>query len=449
MSSNNLKTRESSFLIYSLGCKVNHYDSAALRSRLLASGFVEPVSGQKKKKNDTLDLLIVNTCTVTKKAITKDKQLIRELARFFPAAKIVVMGCWPETDETVEGFFIRDEALNKREFIFWGVGKLDLLVEKLEKMFFKGFKNRIVNKSNINLASTDKSRYFLKVGDGCNQFCTYCIIPFARGRLKSRSSNDLVLEIEKAIDLGFKEFVLSGIHLGLYGEDKKGKELDLTGLLKKFLKIKGLARLRLSSIEINEVSSELIELMAREERICPHLHISLQSGSDEILRAMGRPYDSNFFLQRVKELREKIPDIAITTDIIVGFPGETQENFLASYDFSKKINFSKIHVFPFSAHEKTAAYKMKNKVSPSEIKDRAKELRELSLKLELNFRNKILEKYQNKDLEVVLENNRNKNRLRGKTKFSFDLEFSRDDVQGLEGENIFPGDLIRLRNYKN
>lgn len=444
MSSASTKKGPYSFLIYTLGCKVNHYDSASLRSRLLNMGFAEPVSGQKKEKNENLDLLIVNTCTVTKKAITKDKHLIAELSRLFPTAKIIVMGCWPETDEQVKDYFSEKDTFNNRDLYFWGVGDLDALALKIEKLFFANNLKKLENNSSINLASTDRSRYFLKVADGCNQFCSYCIIPFARGRLKSRDSKELCLEIERAICLGFKEFVLTGIHLGRYGEDND-KELNLVELLKKFLQIKGVGRLRLSSIEINEVTLELIELMSIEKRICPHLHISLQSGSDSVLKAMKRPYDRDYFFERANLLRKNIPDVAISTDIIVGFPGESEKDFNDSFNFAKQINFSKIHVFPFSAHEKTPAYKMKEKIRAKEIKKRAKSLRDLSLQLEQGYKEKILNKYKEKSLEVVLENTVNKNKLKGKTEFSFDLEFSQKDIINLDDRKISPGDIIELK----
>jgi threonylcarbamoyladenosine tRNA methylthiotransferase MtaB len=269
----------------------------------------------------------------------------------------------------------------------------------------------------------DRSRYFLKVGDGCNQFCTYCVIPYARGRITSRKSEDLVAEAVAATEAGYGEIVLSGIHLGRYGQDLKGGE-SLVGLLKKLITIKGLGRLRLSSIEINEVDDNLIMLMKSEPQICRHLHISLQSGSDKILKAMNRPYDTAYFSERLEKLRAALPEIAISTDIIVGFPGETEIDFSKTLAFAARMRFSKIHVFPFSAHEQTKAFNLPNKVSTIEKKNRAAQLRQLSDELTSIYYKEMIKKLQGQGVLVVAEPN--PNGLEGKTEFYFNVPLPPD-----------------------
>jgi threonylcarbamoyladenosine tRNA methylthiotransferase MtaB len=408
----NTKKINIGFQIFSLGCKVNQYDAAVLRRELEKRGF----SISKKPV-----LVIINTCTVTKTAITKDRQLANKLHREFPKAFLVVMGCWPETDEQADKAIISDNVL------FWGVGKTEKLIEKILEHFPDSKSDFIILESGIDndlLASTDRSRYFLKVGDGCNQFCSYCLIPFARGRLKSRPSSELIKEIKAAAEFGYREIVLSGIHLGRYGEDKKGKEKNLVGLLKGILKIKNLGRIRLSSIEINEVNPELINLMKKERKICRHLHISLQSGTDKILKSMNRPYTTAYFARRVMALRKAMPEIAISTDIIVGFPGESDADFLKTLEFSKKIEFSKIHVFSYSEHEKTKAAKMPDKVSAPEIKKRSQALHDLSLKLEDEYQKRILNLYKKGGLSLIKEHGERGGYLRAKTEFGFDIYLS-------------------------
>ena len=453
------------FLIRTLGCKVNQYDSAVLRRELIKRGFLEfredfgssfEVRSRTKIKNKTgfkaelkpepnfkslePDLIVVNTCTVTNKAISKDKHLIKELRKKFPSGRLVVMGCWPETDETAI------KSFSDKEVIFWGTGKIEALADKLKE----GFNLSGIFESNF-LAATDRSRYFLKIGDGCNQFCSYCLIPFARGRLKSRKSSELIKEAKLALDNGYREIILSGIHLGRYGENKNGQEINLSALIKKFLEIKNLGKIRLSSIEIDEVSDELIDLINKESKICRHLHISLQSGSDKILEAMRRPYDSKFFNKRIKVLRKKVPGIAITTDIIVGFPGEGEKEFKETYNFAKKVAFSKIHVFSYSEHKKTLASKLKDKVNQQDIKNRSKILRELSSNLENSYQEFIFKKYKNKELSFVLIKNPKKGgKYRLLSEFSFEIELTKKDLekalvkQGQRIEDLKAGQLVSL-----
>lgn len=403
------------FQIYSLGCKVSQYDAAVLRRQLLSRGF---------RIGDKPELVVVNTCSVTHSAISKDRQLIGKLRRRFPAAKLVVMGCWPQTDETI------GEAFSDSQIIFWGVGKTAKLVAMLADDFKVKIDGKILESGleEEQLAATDRSRYFIKVGDGCNQFCSYCLIPFARGRLKSRRSGEIIKEIEMAVRSGYREIVLSGIHLGRYGEDKKGKEKNLVGLLQMILKIKDLGRVRLSSIEVGEVTPPLIALMKKEKRICRHLHISLQSGSDRILKLMGRPYLTKDFQKTVQALRRALPDIAISTDIIVGFPGETEEEFKRTLEFVRRMYFSKIHVFSFSAHAKTRAFRLPDRVKPGDIKRRSELLRKLSTEMEKEYQNFILKKYSKGGLSLVREKGGSP-KARFKTEFGFDVYLSERELK--------------------
>lgn len=385
------------FLIKTLGCKVNQYDSADLKRRLEQAGFLST--------SEKPEIVILNTCAVTLSAISKDKQSLKNLKNDNPRARLVVMGCWPKT--------YRPEL---KADLVWGVGDLEKLVERIRGLAkFPGVCN-----FESGLVSTDRSRYFLKVGDGCNQFCSYCIIPFARGRIKSRSERELTSEARQAVEAGYREIVLSGIHLGRYGEDLKDGQADLISLLKKLIKIPGLGRLRLSSIEINEVDERLIELIKSTDKICRHLHISLQSGSDKILKSMKRPYTVDDFRNRIEKIRQTLPEIAISTDIIVGFPSESDRDFLDTYRFAREMAFSKIHVFSFSAHPQTAAYKLSGRVSSEKIKARSQKLRALSSRLEKKYQADILKKYHGKRLAVIIDQ-----KNRGKTEFQFDLELPR------------------------
>ncbi|MFA5163494.1 MAG: tRNA (N(6)-L-threonylcarbamoyladenosine(37)-C(2))-methylthiotransferase MtaB [Patescibacteria group bacterium] len=396
------------FLIRTLGCKVNQYDSADLRRLLEQAGFMAVA--------DRLDLVILNTCAVTLAAISKDKQALNKLKSDNKQAKLVVMGCWPKTYQPA----IKADLV-------WGVGDLPKLVAQIKKIVkFSGFKYL-----ESGLTVTDRSRYFLKVGDGCNQFCSYCVIPFARGRVKSRSEIELIQEARLAVKAGYREIVLSGIHLGLYGQDLRG-HVNLVSLLKKLVKINGLGRLRLSSIEINEVDDQLIELIASNKKLCRHLHISLQAGSDKILKLMKRPYLVKDFRQRIEKIRQSMPDIALSTDIIVGFPGENEADFQMTYDFAKEMSFSKIHVFSFSAHPQTAAYKLSSRVSDGKIKERSQKLRALSDRLEKKYREAILRKYQGKSMAVIIDQKK-----RGKTEFHFDLDLRQDIGR--------PGEMLNVK----
>ncbi len=388
------------FKILTLGCKVNQYDSAVLANILSANNFIKAEKG--------LNLIIINSCSVTKTAISKSRKLLSTFKKQHPKAITILMGCWPKI------YQIEDLEV---DFIF-NERNIEKIAKEIKKIFNNNEKKPACEALNI---IDDRSRYFIKIQDGCEQFCSYCVIPFARGPLKSRSSKEILKEIKTVLKNGIEEIVLSGIHLGLYAKDFKTKGESLISILKDILALKGNFRLRLSSIEITEVSDELIDLMSKNEKMCRHLHIPLQSGNDKILKLMNRPYDTNYFAKRIEKIREKMPDMAISTDVIVGFPGEKDIDFQATYEFCKLIKFSKIHVFSFSAHEKAPAFHYPDKVSSIDIKNRSKELRALSKKQEQDFKKEILS--QSKELDVIIESVE-AGKIRAKSQYYFDLFLS-------------------------
>jgi len=402
--------KKNTYKIYTLGCKVNQYDSAQLNSRLQSIGF------ELVKKN--ANYAFVNTCAVTKKAISKDKTMINKAKKESPEAKIILFGCFPK-------IYKKEAKKLDVDYIFKPNG-----TKKIIKILTKDIK-----KQKTLLSKSDRARYFIKIQDGCEQFCTYCIIPYARGKIKSRGETEIISEIKLAIKNRYKEIILSGIHLGLYG---KNKNTNLVKLIKKIIYLKNLGRIRLSSIEVGEVNKNMIELMSKTNKICKHLHIPLQSGSDRILKLMNRPYSLKDYEAKIKKIRKSIPKIAISTDVIVGFPGETEKDFLETYNFIKKINFSRLHIFPFSLHEKTPASKLANKVDQKTKQKRAERLRLLGKILEKKYK----DRFENKKLEVIIENGKG-NKIRGKTEYYFDINFEKSKI--LSGEPRIKN-LIKIKN---
>ncbi len=444
------------YKIYTLGCKVNQYDSVDLRKKLecIGFGFVT--------KN--ADWAIINTCAVTKNAIRKDRQMISKARNENPEAKIVLFGCFPKA--------YKDEVRELGVDYIFGVREGEKIVKLLSSLvILERPKGVIESRDPIghfipSRMTMSRSRYFLKIQDGCEQFCTYCIIPYTRGKLTSREERDVLREVEEVIKSGVKEIVLTGIHLGLYGQDNSKltsvilnkaecneesqqglqnvinrnpslslRMTSLNKLIKKILKNKDLKRLRLSSIEISEVSDELVKSIKNNSRICNHLHIPLQSGSEKILKSMNRPYDKKYFQKRIEEIKKQIPDIAISTDVIVGFPGEGDNEFKETYDFIKTNKFSKLHVFPYSVHEKTPAFKFPEKVKENVKISRAKKIRELGNKLEKEYQ----KKFTNKNIEVLIENIKN-GIARGKSEYYIDYML---DDSGFE-----IGDIVKFKVKK-
>jgi len=377
---------------YTLGCKVNQYETEAVIDIFIDNGY------QIVDFSEKADLYIVNSCTVTNEAARKTRQIARRAKRSAPESIVAIVGCYTqafpdEVGEIEEIDFImgsnnKAKILNKAEKMMAGSSIDDQISEYSELRDYEELKlKRLSNTTRANV----------KIEDGCNQFCSYCIIPYARGPVRSRKKADVVEEIRKLSQQGVKEIILTGTHLGAYGSDQ-GNPKALTQLMQSLKELEDLKRVRLSSIEGTEIDQKLIDLIAEEERFCPHLHLPLQSGSDQILEAMNRPYTVAEFKKTIAELRKKIPDLAVTTDVIVGFPGETEETFAETMKVVEEIGFSKVHVFPYSAREGTAAAEL-DQINGNIIKDYSKKLRLLNESLMLSYQ----EKFIGAEKEVLIE----------------------------------------------
>ena len=371
----------------SLGCKVNSYESNALKELFLKNGFT-----------DKDNIVVINTCTVTAIADKKSRQIIRRERRNNPDAILAVMGCYSQKNAK----YVVNEC---HADIVVGTSNRVKLVEFVKQ--FQKDKKPIIEveedprnfayESFKTVAIPNTTRAYIKVEDGCNNFCSYCTIPYTRGKARSRDKDEIISEVKELISHGFLEFVITGIHTAHYGLDLKNT--SFSSLIEELLNIEGLYRLRISSIEESEIDDRFIELLKDKQNIANHLHMPLQSGSPSVLKRMRRKYNIDDFINKVNRIREARPDIAITTDVIVGFPGETNEEFLETVDFIKKVNFAELHVFPFSAREGTPAYEMKDQV-PAEVKaERVKVLLELSEKLKADYRKQFVDK----ELEVIIE----------------------------------------------
>lgn len=359
------------------GCKVNQYDSQAMRETLARHGYAEvPPAAE-------ADLYVVNTCCVTAESHRKGLQAIRRLARAHPAARILVTGCSAETD----GEALR--ALPGVAGVLGNEAKPDLaeaVAALLEPQPDAPPALATPRASGVSRpwpaigSFAGHTRAFVKVEDGCNDFCSYCIVPRVRGRVRSRPPDEVAAEVARLVANGYPEIVLTGIHLGAYGLETGGV-WSLLPLLERLLATPGLARLRLSSLELREVSDELIALAAAAPALCPHFHIPLQSGDDRVLRAMNRRYTAADFLRRLDALRARIPDPAITTDVIVGFPGETDEQFRRTLAVCRRAAFSRMHIFPYSDRPGTAAATLAGKTPPPVLKARRNEMKALAADL--------------------------------------------------------------------
>lgn len=376
--------------IYTLGCKVNAYESEYVRSILENSGYEIVNFG------DESDVVIINTCSVTNNSDSKSKKMIHQAVKNYPKACIVAMGCFIEANHNIEidGINILlgnkdkskllellDDYFQKKEQIrdFYTYEKLGEKFENMEISSFKG-----------------KTRAFVKIQDGCQNFCTYCIIPYVRGKCRSKNKDEVIKEITNLVNNGYKEIVLTGIHTGNYGIDL---DTNFANLLEEIIKIPNLYRIRISSIEITELNDKVLSILKKSKIIADHLHIPLQAGSNHILKLMNRKYDLDYYRNKVNKIRNIRPDISISTDIIVGFPGETKEDFDSTLEFSKEIGFSKIHVFPYSPRKNTPAASFKNQIDGIEKKRRAHELIELSKKLEEDY----MKKNKGRSLECLIE----------------------------------------------
>lgn len=367
-----------------LGCKVNQYETETIEGLFKQRGY--EVTGF----DQSADVYVINTCSVTHLGERKSRQLIRRAARTNPGAIVVVTGCYaqasPEQVEKIEGVDLIVGTQQRQRIV-------DLTEEAAAKHARINVVSDIMSAQEFEdiplFDAPGRTRAFLKIQEGCTNYCTYCIIPYTRGPLRSRSLDSIAQEAAKLVNHGFKEIVLTGIHLGAYGRDS-GKQVSLADAVKKVLSIDGLLRLRLGSLESVEVTGELIELMQTDKRLCPHLHLPLQSGDDDILLSMNREYTTDEYRRLVLYIQQQIPGIAITTDIIVGFPGETEERFENSLHFVKNMNFAKVHIFPYSRRTGTPAAEFAGQVAEPEKKRRVKAMEMIAEEKAKAFRKRFI-----------------------------------------------------------
>ena len=366
------------FYIYNLGCKVNSYESNVMKEALEDAGYIYG-------NEDDSDIYIINTCTVTNTSDNKSLKVIRRVLRNHPNSITIACGCMTQ----VNSLYLKEMNVKviignkgKSKIVYYINEYLKTKKQIIDITDFKDDKFEDMCLNNFN-----KTRAFVKVEDGCENFCSYCIIPYARGPVRSKDPELVIKEVSNLIESGHKEIVLTGIHTGHYGSDIN---YSFAKLLKRLVSINGLERLRISSIEITEITDEVLDVLKNNSNLVSHMHIPLQSGSNEILKLMNRKYDKKYFIDKIEKLRNIRPDISITTDVIVGFPSETEELFNETIDTIKKIGFSKIHVFPFSLRKNTKAESIPNHVDDVTKKKRVKELVNLSLELENNYMNKFI-----------------------------------------------------------
>lgn len=376
----------------SLGCKVNQYETNAMAQEFIKCGY-EVVTHEEKA-----DVYVVNTCTVTNIADRKSRQMLRRVKEINPKAILVACGCYVQVGK---------EELSKMD-------EIDLIIGNNEKKDIVELVEKCVDNSKCSYVSdvmqqkdfvefgpttyTEKTRAVIKVQDGCDRFCSYCIIPYARGRVRSRKLENVITEAKQIVQKGYKEIIITGIHVASYGKDFK-EDIGLIDLLEELNEIEGLKRIRLSSIEPKIITKEFVDRLSKLDKICDHFHLSLQSGCDETLKRMNRRYTTEEFEEGTKLLREKYPNAALTTDVIVGFPGETDEEFSKTYEFLKRIKFYKMHVFKYSQRKGTKAEVMPNQIDGNVKEQRSKKLIELSDENEEWYNNQ----YIGNTVEVLFE----------------------------------------------
>ena len=390
---------------YTLGCKVNQYETEAMLELFEKEGY------EKAETEDYADVYVINTCTVTHMSDRKSRQYIRRMKKKNPDAIIAVVGCYSQVSP--EEILSIDEVnlvmgTNDRKKIVEEVKKIDAsrkvsTVDDIMKV--KAFEEIEINKTN------GKTRAFMKIQDGCDRYCSYCIIPYARGRVRSRDLESIVKEVENLASNGYKEVVLTGIHVASYGKDIKETDIKLLDVIKQINDIEGIERIRLSSVEPILFTDEFVEAVSTMDKVCPHYHLSLQSGCDETLKRMKRRYTTEEYKAIVDRLRAAIPNVSITTDVIVGFPGETNEEFDKTYEFLKDIELTHMHVFKYSPRKGTPAATMENQVDPSTKHDRSEKLLQLN---EENF-NKFGQKMLDKEFNVLFEQKVGDNKYEGLT----------------------------------
>ena len=369
----------------SLGCKVNAYETSALKEQISKLGIKD-------------EIVLINTCSVTSVADQKSRQIIRRERKKHPAAILCVMGCYSQKNaEYVKNECGADIVVGTSNRAAIPQMIQDFLLCKKKIIKVQENPREFSYESFNSFAVPDSTRAYIKVQDGCNNFCSYCTIPYTRGVARSRPKEEIIAEIKSLIEKGYLEFVLTGIHTAHYGLDNK--ECSFSQLVEDILQIPGLYRLRISSIEETEIDDHLVSLFKKYPNLAHHLHMPLQSGSKTVLKRMCRKYLVDDFYKKVERIRQACPDVAITTDVIVGFPGETEEEFNETVEFINKIKFAEVHVFPFSARQGTLAAKMPNQVPPNIKQERVQTLLKLSQKLMDSFRKRFI----GEEMEVILE----------------------------------------------
>jgi threonylcarbamoyladenosine tRNA methylthiotransferase MtaB len=382
----------STVAFHTLGCKVNFYDTEAIWQLFKADGF-EQVDFEQ-----TADVYVINTCTVTNTGDKKSRQIIRRAVRRNPDAIVAVTGCYAQTSpaevaaipgvDLVIGTQDREKIMPLVQQIQADRRPINAVrnimkTREFEEMDVPDF--------------ADRTRAFLKIQEGCNNFCTFCIIPWSRGLMRSRKPESVLQQARQLVDAGYHEIVLTGIHTGGYGEDLDN--YSLAQLLRDLDGVDGLKRIRISSIEASQITDEVIEVLKSSDKMCRHLHIPLQAGDDTVLKRMRRKYTTEEFAAKVEKLHEIMPDVAITTDVIVGFPGETEEMFRNGYKFMERMKFSEMHVFPYSKRTGTPAARMEDQIDEEEKNRRVHELIDLSERFQLEYASK----WVGQVLEVIPE----------------------------------------------
>ncbi|RFB17567.1 tRNA (N(6)-L-threonylcarbamoyladenosine(37)-C(2))-methylthiotransferase MtaB [Bacillus sp. HNG] len=378
---------------HTLGCKVNHYETEAIWQLFKENGY------ERTEFESTADVYVINTCTVTNTGDKKSRQVIRRAIRKNPDAVICVTGCYAQTSPAeimaIPGVDIVVGTQDRKKMLEY------IEQYKQERTPINGvgniMKTRVYEELDVP-SFTDRTRASLKIQEGCNNFCTFCIIPWARGLMRSRDPEEVIKQAQQLVNAGYKEIVLTGIHTGGYGEDMK--DYNLAALLRDLeSKVIGLKRIRISSIEASQITDEIIEVLDQSTKVVRHLHVPLQSGSNTVLKRMRRKYTMEFFAERLTKLRQALPGLALTSDVIVGFPGETEEEFMETYNFVKEHKFSELHVFPYSKRTGTPAARMEDQIDEEVKNERVHRLISLSDQLAKEYASN----YEGEVLEVIPE----------------------------------------------
>ena len=385
---------EKTVAFYTLGCKVNQYETNAMEQQFIQNGY------KIVENTEKADIYVINTCTVTNMADRKSRQMLRRVKEINQSAVIVVCGCYAQVAKK------ELEQIPEVDIIL-GINEKNKIVQIVEE--YLANKDNIIEVADVSkqkefldfgdVTYTEKNRAVIKVQDGCNMFCSYCLIPYARGRIRSRKIENVVSEIEKIAKQGIKEVVITGIHVASYGKDFDNENIRLINLLEEINKIEGIERIRLSSLEPTIVDEKFAQRLAKLEKICDHFHLSLQSGCDATLKRMNRKYTTARYKEATEILRKYYPNANFTTDVIVGFPGETNEEFNQTYKFLKEIGFYKMHIFKYSPRKGTVAEKLPNQVDGNIKEERSRKLIELSN----NMQNEKNSQYIGKTVKVLFE----------------------------------------------